>query len=96
VAQITLFELGAANGRRYSQFSWRTRMALAHKGLDFETVPVRVSDKAAIAFSRAERRNGEPRDRTECRIHAERQRRDKKDRDCEPECRLWKFHGDPQ
>jgi glutathione S-transferase len=51
VAQITLFELGAANGRRYSQFSWRTRMALAHKGLACETVPVRVSDKAAIAFS---------------------------------------------
>jgi glutathione S-transferase len=51
VAQITLFELGAANGRRYSQFSWRTRMALAHKGLAFDTVAVRVSDKAAIAFS---------------------------------------------
>jgi glutathione S-transferase len=26
-------------------------MALAHKGLAFDTVPVRVSDKAAIAFS---------------------------------------------
>jgi glutathione S-transferase len=51
VAQITLFELGAANGRRYSQFSWRTRMALAHKGLAFDTVAVRVSDKAAIGFS---------------------------------------------
>jgi glutathione S-transferase len=51
VAQIILYELGAANGRRYSQFSWRTKMALAHKGLAFDTVPVRVSDKAAIAFS---------------------------------------------
>ena len=51
MAQITLFELGAANGRRYSQFSWRTRMALAHKGLAFDTVAVRVSDKAAIGFS---------------------------------------------
>lgn len=51
MAHITLYELGAANGRRYSQFSWRTRMALAHKGLVFDTVAVRVSDKAAIAFS---------------------------------------------
>jgi glutathione S-transferase len=51
VARIILYELGGANGERYSQFAWRTRMALAHKGLEFDTVPVRVSDKAAIAFS---------------------------------------------
>lgn len=48
---ITLWELGGKDGRRYSLFSWRTRMALRHKRLDFETVPVRMSDKAAIAFS---------------------------------------------
>jgi glutathione S-transferase len=48
---ITLWELGGREGRRYSLFSWRTRMALRHKGLDFETVPVLMSDKAAIAFS---------------------------------------------
>jgi glutathione S-transferase len=48
---ITLFELGGQNGRRYSLFSWRTRMALMHKGLAFETQPVCMSDKAAIAFS---------------------------------------------
>lgn len=48
---ITLWELGGRDGRRYSLFSWRTRMALRHKQLEFETVPVRMSDKAAIAFS---------------------------------------------
>jgi glutathione S-transferase len=48
---ITLWELGGKNDRRYSVFSWRTRMALVHKGLSFETHPVRMSDKAAIAFS---------------------------------------------
>ncbi len=48
---ITLWELGGKGGRRYSLFSWRTRMALAHKGLAFETRPVCMSDKAAIAFS---------------------------------------------
>ena len=35
---ITLWELQGKNSRRYSLFSWRTRMALRHKGLDFDTV----------------------------------------------------------
>ena len=48
---ITLWELQGRDGRRYSLFSWRARMALAHKGLAFETRPVCLSDKAAIAFS---------------------------------------------
>ena len=48
---ITLYELKGKNDRRYSLFSWRTRMALRHKGLEFETLPVRLSDKAAIEFS---------------------------------------------
>jgi len=48
---IILWELGGKNDRRYSLFSWRTRMALRHKGLEFETQPVCMSDKAAIAFS---------------------------------------------
>jgi glutathione S-transferase len=48
---ITLWELGGRDGRRYSLFSWRTRMALRHKQLEFESKPVCMSDKAAIAFS---------------------------------------------
>jgi glutathione S-transferase len=48
---IELWELGGKSDRRYSLFSWRTRMALRHKGLEFETTPVAMSDKAAIAFS---------------------------------------------
>lgn len=48
---IVLWELGGQGGRRYSLFSWRTRMALRHKGLEFESRPVAMSDKAAIAFS---------------------------------------------
>ena len=48
---IVLWELEGKGGRRYSLFSWRTRMALRHKGLAFETRPVRMSDKATIAFS---------------------------------------------
>lgn len=48
---IELYELGGADDRRFSNFSWRTRMALRHKGLDFTTRPVCLTDKAAIAFS---------------------------------------------
>jgi len=48
---IELWELKGKGDRRYSLFSWRTRMALKHKGLEFTTHPVAMSDKAAIAFS---------------------------------------------
>jgi glutathione S-transferase len=48
---IKLWELRGKGERPYSLFSWRTRMALKHKGLAFESNPVAMSDKAAIAFS---------------------------------------------
>ena len=48
---IELWELKGKGDRRYSLFSWRTRMALKHKGLEFTSHPVAMSDKAAIAFS---------------------------------------------
>jgi glutathione S-transferase len=48
---VVLYELGAPNGVHYSSYSWRTRMALKHKGIAFESQAVRISDKAAIAFS---------------------------------------------
>jgi glutathione S-transferase len=48
---IQLWELRGKGERRYSLFSWRTRMALRHKGLEFDSTPVAMSDKAAIAFS---------------------------------------------
>ena len=52
---LTFYELGGLNDRRYSLYSWRTRYALAHKGLTPDTRPVRVSDKAAIAFSKQDK-----------------------------------------
>jgi glutathione S-transferase len=49
---IRMYDLaGADPHRRFSPYCWRTRMALAHKGLAVETVPWRFTDKAAIAFS---------------------------------------------
>lgn len=49
---IILYELaGADPAVRFSPYCWRTRMALAHKGLEVESVPWRFSDKATIAFT---------------------------------------------
>ena len=48
---IQLFELLGADDRRYSQYCWRARMALKHKALEFETTPIRLTDKSAIAFA---------------------------------------------
>lgn len=49
---ITLYELaGADKAVRFSPHCWKARFALAHKGLAFETKPVRFTDKEAIAFS---------------------------------------------
>lgn len=49
---MKLFELaGADPERRFSPYCWAIRMALAHKGLDVETIPWRFMDKEAIAPS---------------------------------------------
>jgi glutathione S-transferase len=47
---LKLFELvGADTTRPFSPFCWRTRMALAHKGLAAETIPWCFTEKHAIA-----------------------------------------------
>lgn len=48
---IKLYELLGDEDRRYSQFSWRAKMALKHKGLEFEEIPLLLTDKDSIAFS---------------------------------------------
>jgi glutathione S-transferase len=46
---ITLYDLaGAEAERRFSPFCWRSRMALAHKGLAVETVPWRFIEKEKL------------------------------------------------
>ncbi|HEY1799113.1 MAG TPA: glutathione S-transferase family protein [Stellaceae bacterium] len=43
---ITMYDLaGNESDRRFSPFCWRTRMALAHKGLAVETVPWHFTEK---------------------------------------------------
>ncbi|WP_124308814.1 glutathione S-transferase family protein [Pseudomonas chlororaphis] len=52
-ASLTLYELaGADPDLRFSPHCWKTRMALAHKGLESQRIAWRFSDKARIAFSR--------------------------------------------
>jgi glutathione S-transferase len=47
---LKLFELvGADTTRPFSPFCWRTRMALAHKGLSAESIPWCFTEKHAIA-----------------------------------------------
>ena len=44
---LKLFELvGTDEARPFSPFCWRTRMALAHKGLSAESIPWRFTEKA--------------------------------------------------
>jgi glutathione S-transferase len=47
-----LYDLaGAEDDHRFSPYCWRTRLALAHKGLPVDAVPWRFTEKDAIAFS---------------------------------------------
>ena len=47
---LKLYELvGADPSRPFSPYCWRTRMALAHKGLSAETIPWCFTEKSAIA-----------------------------------------------
>lgn len=49
---IELFDLAGADDQiRFSPYCWRIRMALAHKGLEAITVPVRFGEKHKIEFS---------------------------------------------
>jgi glutathione S-transferase len=49
---LKLYDLAAADQeRRFSPYCWRTKMSLAHKELEVETIPLRFTEKDAIAFS---------------------------------------------
>jgi glutathione S-transferase len=51
-----LFELcGKDPARLFSPYCWRSRMALAHKGLDFETHHWRFTETDKIAFAKSEK-----------------------------------------
>jgi glutathione S-transferase len=49
---VVLYDLVGKEDRRFSPHCWRTRMALAHKGLDCEARPTRFTEIAEIAGGR--------------------------------------------
>ena len=47
-----LYDLAAADESiRFSPYCWRIKLALAHKNLEYETIPWHFTDKTIIAFS---------------------------------------------
>jgi glutathione S-transferase len=48
---IRFYDLVGTDNRRMSPYGWRVRMALAHKRLEYEWVPVGFTDKERIGFS---------------------------------------------
>lgn len=49
---IEMHDLAGADASvRFSPYCWRTRLALAHKGLLVQTIPWRFTEKDALAFS---------------------------------------------
>ena len=53
---LKLFELvGAEEARPFSPFCWRIRMALAHKGLQAQSIPWRFTEKDAISPYKSEK-----------------------------------------
>jgi glutathione S-transferase len=56
MSSLKLFELvGADDTRPFSPFCWRTRMALAHKGLSAESIPWCFTEKETIAPHKSEK-----------------------------------------
>jgi glutathione S-transferase len=45
---IVLYDLCGREGRRFSPYCWRAKLALAHKGVPFETRPTRFTEIPAI------------------------------------------------
>ncbi len=53
---IRLYDLaGADPACRFSPYCWRTQLALAHKGLVYETIPWLFTEKERIAFAGTQR-----------------------------------------
>ena len=46
-----LYDLCAADDLRFSPYCWRVKLALFHKGLCFQTRPVRFTEKYKLEFS---------------------------------------------
>jgi hypothetical protein len=50
---IVMYDLVGRDDRRFSPHCWRTRMALAHKGLEHEALPTRFTEIPKIEVARS-------------------------------------------
>lgn len=48
---ITFYDLCGRDAKRFSPYGWRTRMALAHKGLSYDLELVKFTEKHKLEFS---------------------------------------------
>ena len=48
---ITFYDLCGRDSKRFSPYGWRTRMALAHKGLGYDLELVKFTEKDKLKFS---------------------------------------------
>ena len=48
---ITFYDLCGRDSKRFSPYGWRTRMALAHKGLGYDLELVKFGEKDKLTFS---------------------------------------------
>ena len=55
MARILYDLCGSESARRFSPYCWRTKLALAHKGLAFDTVPWRFTETSALTAHGAEK-----------------------------------------
>ncbi|NQV21253.1 MAG: glutathione S-transferase family protein [Rhodospirillales bacterium] len=52
---LTLYDLSGTEGLRFSPYCWRAKLALAHKELSADTVPVTFGEKDKLVFSGQDR-----------------------------------------
>ncbi len=52
---LTLYDLSGTEDLRFSPYCWRIKLALAHKGLSADTVPVTFGEKDKLVFSGQDR-----------------------------------------
>ena len=49
--KILLYDLSGKNNIRFSPPCWNVKLCLIHNNIDFDTIPIRFTEKTKISFS---------------------------------------------
>ena len=49
--KIILYDLSGKNNIRFSPACWNVKLCLIHNNIDFDTIPIRFTEKEKISFS---------------------------------------------